>query len=399
NPDRGHDEDRFVHDDAEEAQDGGEEGDQAADDEDVLLGLALLHDLADHVRDDRGRDRSRLAGGGVRGRLGGGRGRGGGGRRGPRGQELHVAVADVDDARAALRALDLAPLELVVHGAGGLARRTGELDQGESLLWGCLHHNCCPQDLTLPFDGRSVRKEPIAAAREKVALPGGNPLECGRIPEELPMMNRRDLLKAAAIGAAASWLPAWRREEKIRLGVASYSLRKFKRAQAIEMVKACETPYVNIKSFHLPYTLKGEELVAARKEFDDAGLKVVGSGNNSLKNEKEIAELFEYAKAARFPLLVIAPEPDLLPKIEEAVKKSGIPVAIHNHGPEDKIFPAPSDALKRIKDMDPRVGLCVDVGHTTRTGKDVVQEIADAGARVLDLHIKDLKDLMNKNSQ
>jgi len=63
------------------------------------------------------------------------------------------------------------------------------------------------------------------------------------------------------------------------------------------------------------------------------------------------------------------------------------------------MFPAPSDALKLIKDMDPRVGLCIDVGHTTRTGKDVVQEIADAGARVLDMHMKDLKDLMNKNSQ
>src|SRR4029077_29505 len=150
---------------------------------------------------------------------------------------------------------------------------------------------------------------------------------------------------------------------------------------------------------HLDYKLSPEELAAGRKEFDDAGLKVVGSGNNSINNEKDIAMLFEYAKNARFPLLVIAPKPDLLPQIEEAVKKSGIPVAIHNHGPEDKMFPAPSDALKLIKNMDPRVGLCVDVGHTTRAGKDVVQEIADAGARVLDLHIKDLKDLMNKNSQ
>ena len=99
------------------------------------------------------------------------------------------------------------------------------------------------------------------------------------------------------------------------------------------------------------------------------------------------------------PLLVIAPTPDLLPKIEEAVKASGIPVAIHNHGPEDKMFPAPSDALKLIKDMDPRVGLCVDIGHTTRAGKDVVKEIADAGARVLDLHMKDLRDLMDKKTQ
>lgn len=213
------------------------------------------------------------------------------------------------------------------------------------------------------------------------------------------MMNRRDVLRAAAMGAAAAALPAWKREEKIRLGVASYSLRKFKRPQAIEMVKACGTTYVNIKSFHLPYELSAAELAAGRKEFDDAGLQVVGSGNNSISKEADIARLFDYAAAARFPLLVIAPAPALLPKIEEAVKKSGIPVAIHNHGPEDKQFPAPSDALKLIKDLDPRVGLCVDVGHTTRTGKDVVREIADAGARVLDLHMKDLKDLLKSASQ
>src|SRR3954462_12912910 len=168
-------------------------------------------------------------------------------------------------------------------------------------------------------------------------------------------MNRRDLLKAAALGAAASWLPGWTvREEKIRLGVASYSLRKFKRAQAIEMIKACEVKYVNLKSMHLPYNLPAAELLAACKEFEDAGIKVVGSGNNSLKNDKEIAELFEHAKNAKLPLLVIAPTPDVLPKIEEAVKKSGIPVALHNHGPEDKRFPAPSDALKLIKRMNRR---------------------------------------------
>jgi sugar phosphate isomerase/epimerase len=223
------------------------------------------------------------------------------------------------------------------------------------------------------------------------------------------MLTRRDWMKSAALGAAALGLPAgasakaglpgWVRDEKIRLGVASYSLRKFKRDKAIEIVKACGVSYVNIKSVHLDYKLSPEELAAGRKEFDDAGLKVVGSGNNSIGAEKDIAPLFDYAKAARFDLLVIAPKPELLPAIEAAVKKTGISVAIHNHGPEDKIFPAPSDALKLIKDMDPRVGLCVDVGHTTRTGKDVVKEIADAGARVLDMHMKDLKDLMNAKSQ
>ncbi|HXX95198.1 MAG TPA: sugar phosphate isomerase/epimerase [Planctomycetota bacterium] len=213
-------------------------------------------------------------------------------------------------------------------------------------------------------------------------------------------LTRRQMLGATALGAAGLAIPGWRRpDEKIRLGVASYSLRNFKRAQAIEMVKACETKYVNVKSVHLPYTLSPQELAQGRKEFDDAGLEVVGSGNNGIGSEKELESLFDYAKAARFPLLVIAPKPELLPKIEAAVKKSGIPVAIHNHGPEDKIFPAPSDALKLIRDLDPRVGLCVDVGHTTRCGKDVVKEIADAGPRVLDMHMKDLKDLLDPKSQ
>lgn len=213
------------------------------------------------------------------------------------------------------------------------------------------------------------------------------------------MLTRRTLLQGATAVAAGTLLPAWRRDAKVKLGVASYSLRKFDRAKAIEMIKACGTPYVSVKSFHLPYQLKGDDLAAARKEFDDAGLQVLSSGNNSIGKESDIEMVFGYAAAARFPLLVIAPVPALLPKIEEAVKKTGIAVAIHNHGPEDKHFPAPGDALRLIKDMDPRVGLCVDVGHTTRTGKDVVKEIADAGARVLDLHMKDLKDLMDKKGQ
>ena len=79
---------------------------------------------------------------------------------------------------------------------------------------------------------------------------------------------------------------------KIKLGVASYSLRKFKRAEAIAMVKALGTPYVNIKSFHLPYNLSPEELRAARREFDDAGLKVVGSGNNPMRKEQDINKVF-----------------------------------------------------------------------------------------------------------
>ena len=45
------------------------------------------------------------------------------------------------------------------------------------------------------------------------------------------------------------------------------------------------------------------------------------------------------------------------------------------------------------------MGLCIDIGHTVRTGTDVVKSIIDAGPRLLDMHVKDLRDLKNKDSQ
>jgi sugar phosphate isomerase/epimerase len=99
------------------------------------------------------------------------------------------------------------------------------------------------------------------------------------------------------------------------------------------------------------------------------------------------------------PLIVIAPTPNTLPRIERFVRQYDIAVAIHNHGPEDRFFPGPRDALPVIGDMDPRVGLCVDLGHTARTGVDVVESLAEAGDRVLDIHIKDLRDLLDRGSQ
>ena len=205
------------------------------------------------------------------------------------------------------------------------------------------------------------------------------------------------LIGTALIGRGAAQTPDW----EIKLGVASYSLRTFDRPEAIAMIKEIGTPYVNIKSFHLPYESTSDEVAAARREFQRAGLTIVGGGVITLQkdDDDDIRRYFEYAKNAGMPLMVIAATPETLPRIEKFVIEYDIKVAIHNHGPEDKYFPAPSDALKIIKDMDPRVGLCVDVGHTARTGTDVVGAIAEAGDRVLDIHMKDLGDLMDKESQ
>jgi sugar phosphate isomerase/epimerase len=217
--------------------------------------------------------------------------------------------------------------------------------------------------------------------------------------------RRRFLHGAAALaGVQAIPVPAGTNNSSAgdsKLGVASYSLRKLSRPQAIVAIKELKTPYVNIKEFHLPYKSTPEELVAGRKEFEAAGLQIVGGGTISLKEdtEEDIRRYFEYAKLCGMPLIVIAPTQQTMPRIERFVREYNIKVAVHNHGPEDQYFPAPQDALKVVKNMDPRVGLCIDVGHTARTGVDVVKSIAEAGSRLLDMHIKDLRSLSDKESQ
>jgi sugar phosphate isomerase/epimerase len=179
---------------------------------------------------------------------------------------------------------------------------------------------------------------------------------------------------------------------EFKIGVASYSLRKFPRSQAIQMIQRLGLRYVNIKSFHLPLDSTPDQIREARKEFEDAGLVIVGGGNIDFRKDDEgdIRRKFEYAKLAGMPLIVCAPSLVTLPKMEKFVQEYDIKIAVHNHGPKD-IFPAPQDALKILKDMDPRCGVCVDVAHTAEAGVSPLDAIQASRFRLLDLHIKDMR--------
>jgi sugar phosphate isomerase/epimerase len=208
--------------------------------------------------------------------------------------------------------------------------------------------------------------------------------------------RRQFLMGSVATALSATSLraqPAQPENAPVRLGVATYSLRKFPRDRAIEMLKQLGVKYVDIKEFHLPYKDSPADLAAGRKAFDDAGFTVIGGGNISLQkdDEADLRRYFDYAKACGFPMMIIAPTTETLPKIEKLAKEYNIKVAIHNHGPEDKHFPSPQSVLAAIKNMDPRMGLCCDLGHTARAGKDPVESLAEAGPRLFELHIKDLK--------
>jgi len=205
----------------------------------------------------------------------------------------------------------------------------------------------------------------------------------------------------APLALARGEPPTAPRELRFRLGIASYSLREFSRTYAIGAIQELGTRYVNVKSFHLPYDASPAELAAGRAEFEAAGLEIVGGGTVTLQTDtdEDIRSYFEYARACGMPLMVIAPTRETLPRIERFVREYDIAVAVHNHGPTDEHFPGPQDVLPVIGDMDPRVGVCLDVGHTARTGIDVAEAAEMAGDRLLDLHVKDLTDLTSAESQ
>ena len=218
------------------------------------------------------------------------------------------------------------------------------------------------------------------------------------------MISRRALLASSAAAAAASQIElgaATPEKATFHLGVASYSFRKFSRAQTIQMTKELGVTWIDIKDFHLPLNSTPDEIRTARKEFEDAGLHIEGGGNISFAkpDEADIRHKFEYAKLAGFPLIVCAPTHESLPVVEKFVKEYDIKIAIHNHGPEDHNFPTPQSALDAVKHLDPRCGLCIDIGHTARTGADIIESIQMAGPRLFSMHFKDLADTSSRESQ
>jgi len=150
---------------------------------------------------------------------------------------------------------------------------------------------------------------------------------------------------------------------------------------------------------HLPWT-PPEETKRAAEEFRKAGLTITGAGviGFDKDDDEDMRKKFEYVKTAGIPLIIGMPSAAVLRAV--VVDRDFDVVLLDEllEAREDKNFPSPFDVLKAIKNLDPRIGLCVDAGHAVRAGADVQAAIRAAGPRALDMHIKDLTDFGSDNS-
>jgi inosose dehydratase len=211
--------------------------------------------------------------------------------------------------------------------------------------------------------------------------------------------NRRGFFHTAASLAASAVAvnssvhalqPGGARAKPLVLGMASYTFRKFPLEQAIAWTSRIGLEKIAFKSMHLPLDSRPEHIRAAITQVKAVGLDPYGCGVIYMKTDAEVQQAFDYARAAGMKTIIGVPDHELLDAAEARVREYNIRLAIHNHGPGDKLYPTPQSVYERIKSRDLRLGLCLDVGHTQRAGVDPVKASRDCFDRLMDVHIKDV---------
>ncbi len=215
------------------------------------------------------------------------------------------------------------------------------------------------------------------------------------------MKSRRQFLKLAGTGvlaAGASSLHALpvmpdsvdKTINSFSIGMAGYTFREFTVEKTIEMMKRIGVKNLSLKDFHMPMNSTQEQINAVLEKFKAAGIDIYTVGVVYMKTQESVDQAFEYAKMTGVKMIVGAPDYVLLPYVEKKIKTYDFKMAIHNHGPDNPLYPNATDIWNHIKDLDARIGICIDIGHTTRDGQDPSVDIMKYKSRIYDMHIKDV---------
>ncbi|HEY5368886.1 MAG TPA: sugar phosphate isomerase/epimerase family protein [Hanamia sp.] len=216
------------------------------------------------------------------------------------------------------------------------------------------------------------------------------------------MTSRRKFIRNASLGlTAATIYPLISKGENLNfdspskkndlpVGIAGYTFLNFDIPQSIKMMQRVDVHFMSIKDFHLPLNSSKEKIDEVLKQFGDAGISIYAVGVIYMKDKDAVDQAFEYAKNVGVSIIVGVPAHDLIDYVEQKVKSYNIKLAIHNHGPEDKLYPDPQIGYDLIKNKDARMGLCLDIGHAQRAGADPAKAVLKYNKRIFDLHIKDV---------
>ena len=184
--------------------------------------------------------------------------------------------------------------------------------------------------------------------------------------------------------------PAPESTESFKLGIAGYTFAQFDLETTLETLIRADVHYLCIKNFHLPLESTDEQIDAFHEQLAEAGVTGYAVGPLYMKTEKEVDDIFRYAKRVGVTMIIGVPTYELMPYVNSKVQEYDLVFAINLHGPDQERFQDADMVWDKVKDLDPRIGMCLDIGHDRRNGKDPVADLEKYHSRVFDIHLKDV---------
>ena len=224
------------------------------------------------------------------------------------------------------------------------------------------------------------------------------------------MMNRRNMLKSAAVavGAAAMFGTArsfaqdgpvytggapWADLLGWKLGCQAYSFNRYSFLEAVQKNASMGLRYIEgypgqrltqDEAAGLGPGLNREQRLLAKTILADLGVKIVCFGVTGCDRST-----FDFAADMGIETINTEPAFDKLEGISKLADEYKIKVGLHNH-PTPSIYWDYKTVLKNIDGLSPLVGACADTGHWLRSNINPLEAIKALKGRISSFHFKDL---------
>ena len=143
------------------------------------------------------------------------------------------------------------------------------------------------------------------------------------------------------------------------------------------------------------------EIDAFKQKCADFGVTGYGVGPIYMATNDECKRAFDYAKAIGVKTVVAVPNEQKGKKrvhsrarceyLSGLCAEYDLKVAIHNHGPDmPDCYPTGESSFNMVKDLDPRMGLCLDIGHDYRARANPADSVRRFHTRLFDMHVKNI---------
>ncbi len=207
-----------------------------------------------------------------------------------------------------------------------------------------------------------------------------------------PFMTVFQALGYALILGLSSPTTSSASDYKPELGIQTWTLRNMEFDEVVAFANKHQINKLQMISKHMDPHASAEVTKQKKAVLDANGLTCYSFGvaGTSL-DQKQNRQLFEFAKLMGIKVIVVEPgDFAILDQLEELVKEFDIKIAIHNHG-ITSMYGNPLVVRALLKNRDPRIGVCMDVGWITSARFDAAKVFNEYGGRVYDIHLKDKK--------